>query len=129
MREENGMNPEKALDAMLEDETAVNEDTVFPLTVARYAYLEKIDSPLLTGKPDVDATMATAFVMTCPRQALKRLHTREEIFEAAVDWADERPLSALADIVAAVVQSLQTINYIAPEVDDSKAKKKLQTDS
>lgn len=96
-------NPQRALDVILEDETAVNEDTVFPLTVARYAYLEKIDSPLLTGKPDVDATMATAFVMTCPRQALKRLHTREEIFEAAVDWADEKPLSALADIVGVVV--------------------------
>lgn len=118
------MNPEKAVDAILEGEVQTETDVVFPLTIARYAYLEKIGSPLLTGKPDIDGTLATAFVMTCPRDQLKKLRKKEDVLEAALEWADSRPFDQLAGIVDAVVEKLQTLGYVAPNAEDETGKKK-----
>lgn len=50
-------NPVKAIDAILDGEKRVCGHTVYPISVARYALLEKIDSPLLTGKENLQKTI------------------------------------------------------------------------
>lgn len=47
------MNPEKAVDAILDGERQISGCTVYPLSIARYALLEKTGSPLLTGEEDI----------------------------------------------------------------------------
>lgn len=41
-------NPKAAIDALLESTVEAGALTVYPLTVARYALLELIESPLVT---------------------------------------------------------------------------------
>lgn len=126
------MNPEKAVDAILEggEKRTTAGIVVRPLTLARYAYLEKVKSPLLTGEPDVDATLMTAYVMTCPTEKLKTMTTREEIWENAVEWADENELSVVPEIIDQLKRALSRTGAVSPaqgQADDGK-KKRLPTD-
>ena len=42
-------NPKRAIDVILMDDCPGDKTTVKPLTIARYALLERIESPILTG--------------------------------------------------------------------------------
>jgi hypothetical protein len=57
-------NPQRALDAILEDETTVDGYTIYPLTAARLALLERAHSPLITNKSDVDGMMMSFYILT-----------------------------------------------------------------
>lgn len=57
-------NPTKAIDAILSGPVKAGPYTVYPMTMARYALLEKTESPLLTGKDDTVKLIVSMFVMT-----------------------------------------------------------------
>lgn len=60
-------NPKAAIDALLESTVEAGALKVYPLTVARYALLELIDSPLVTlesGKLTVVDVLPSIYIMT-----------------------------------------------------------------
>jgi hypothetical protein len=90
-------NPRKAMAALLP--LAVKcpcGETVRPLTLGMYAALERIGSPLITGKPPKDALelIPSLYLLTHdPREVLA-----SGFFDAAVAWADSLPVTALGEI-------------------------------
>lgn len=116
------MNPEKAVDAILEGDRAAGLLTVRPLTIARYALLEKIKSPILTGEGDMLGVAESIYVMCAPVDRLAG-KSPETIKADALEWADELPLGALDQAVKAVQDSLSDMAYLAPDGKDDGKKK------
>lgn len=60
-------NPKAAIDALLESTVEAGKLKVYPLTVARYALLELVESPLVTlasGKLAVVDVIPSIYIMT-----------------------------------------------------------------
>lgn len=115
-------NPEKALDAILDGERKAGGLTVKPLTLARYALLEKIKSPILTGEGDMTGLIESIYVMSAPVEDLAGRDVGEIKRDACV-WADSLPLGALDQAVLAVQASLGDMAYLAPDGKDDCKKK------
>lgn len=123
-------NPKAAIDALLESAVQAGRLTVYPLTVARYALLELIDSPLVCvdkgSKLNVFDVIPTVFVMTQPAAQLSKYNsqTLDRLRADAFEWAeDELTASSVPMVVNMLAQKLLDLRRIAPEiVVDSKKK-------
>lgn len=119
-------NPQRALDAILAGPTDVSGYTIYPLTVARLACLEKIDSPLLTGKNDYAKTVASVWVMTRPAEQLaKHISNPDYMQEQAILWADSVPLDIFNDICKLVGEDLAKMAGLVGGKDEDGKKKAL----
>ena len=114
-------NPRKAMAAVLP--LPIGE--VKPMTLAMYAALERIKSPLITGEDAKDALelLPSLYLLT---------HGAQEIFKAnlldlALAWADSVPVDALNEIRAACEIQLQVISDVIPEQDPKKARTSADT--
>ena len=117
-------NPKKALAALLPLPISAGGFTVRPMTLAMWAALESIDSPLLAAPAD-DAQAALDLI---PSLYLLT-HGAEQIFrrdfsQAAFSWADSVPVSAILDIKRAAVAQLRVVSDVIPEADPEKPPKK-----
>jgi len=122
--------PDKAVDTILEAPFTLEGITFYPLTLARYANFEKIKSPFLFGGNDIEAVIATIFIMACPIEELKALRTADQIFQAAVEWADGLPPGKLETVIQMLTKQLMELSYVAPNsAEEESDKKKLPTDS
>lgn len=121
-------NPQRALDAILSGPAKAGPYTVYPMTMARYALLEKTDSPLLTGKDDTVKLLVSMFVMTQPVEKLMELGI-DRIETEGMKWADDISLgdSVIGQIASAVKQQLEDIVYMSPDGKED-VKKKAPTD-
>lgn len=82
-------NPERALNAILASQKEVCGHIVYPMTIARYACLDKIGSPLLTGTADPLKAISTLWVMTAPIEKLSLVAgDPAEVQRHALMWAD-----------------------------------------
>lgn len=123
-------NPKAAIDALLESAVQAGRLTVYPLTVARYALLELIDSPLICidkdKKLNVFDVIPTVFVMTQPAAQLSKYnsHTLDKLKADAFEWAeDELTATSVPMVINMLAQKLLDLRRIAPEVVvDSKKK-------
>ena len=108
-------NPRKAMAALLP--LAVKcpcGETVRPLTLGVWAALERIGSPLVTGKEPKDALelIPSLYLLTHdPREVLA-----SGFFEDAVAWADTLPVTALAEIRDACYRHMDATRDVLPEV-------------
>ena len=57
-------NPTRAINAILSAPTQVGEYTIYPLTIARMAILDRIGSPMVTGINDMVRAAMSLWVMT-----------------------------------------------------------------
>lgn len=119
----NDRNPKAAIDALLESAVQAGRLTVYPLTVARYALLELIDSPLVCvdkdSKLNVFDVVPTVFVMTQPAARLSKYssHTLDRLRADAFEWAeDELTAASVPMVVDMLAQKLLDLRRIAPEV-------------
>lgn len=121
-------NPERAVDAILTSESEVGGYTIYPLTVARLACLEKIDSPLLTGKEDYAKTIATVWIMTQKAEDLaKAIFDPEGLQQKAIVWADELSMSDFNDICKRVRDEMGKMAKMVGTDEENKGKKKAPT--
>lgn len=114
-------NPEKAMRALLPEPIATPSGvTVAPLTLGRYAILERLASPMLTGEPaDALALLPTLWALCGDPAAV--LAALADPMPAAVAWADTLPPDAIGDISrAAREQVARMLDVIGQE----SAKKK-----
>ena len=117
-------NPEKAIDAILDDEQNIGGIVVKPLTIARYALLERMNSPILTCKTDsVEDVMTTLYVMTADVKDLVG-KSNTELRNAAYVWADDVPPPYLGIISQQIIRQLSDVKYVAPDGKDDGTKKK-----
>jgi len=108
-------NPRKAVAAILP--LAVEcpcGATVRPMTLGMWAALERVGSPLVTGKEAKDTLelVPSLYLLTHdPREVL-----RGSFFDDAVAWADTLPVSALEEIRDACYRQMGAMFDVLPEV-------------
>ena len=116
-------NPKKAVAALMPgSETTPEGLVVRPMTLAMYAALERIESPLVTGREPKDAAelLPSLYLLT---------HGADQIFAGnltalAFAWADTVPLTALQHIREACARQMRTVKDVMPE-----AQKKTQMET
>ena len=113
-------NPRKAMAALLPLPIGCgNGVTVKPMTLGMWAALERVGSPLVTGKEAKDTLelVPSLYLLTHdPREVL-----RGSFFDDAVAWADTLPVSALEEIQRACSRQMGAMFDVMPEDDPKKA--------
>ena len=114
-------NPRKAMAALLPLPLKVSGGyTVRPMTLGMWAALERIESPLVTGREPKDALeiIPSLYLLTHdPREVF-----RGNIIDLAMQWADTVPPTALAEIQKACYRQMNAAFNVMPELDPKKAK-------
>ena len=116
-------NPKKAISALMPPAIDCGEGiSVAPMTLAMWAALERIESPLITGKPAKDTMdlLPSLYLLT---------HGAAEILSGnllakAYEWADTVSPLVMERIRRACAEQITVITDVIPE----GGKKKLQTD-
>lgn len=116
-------NPKKAVAAAMP--LPIGE--VRPMTLAMWAALEHIDSPLLkSSSPDGQAVLdllPSLYLLTHdPREVF-----RANLLDLAMAWADKLPVTAIADIRRAAEAQMRTVAAVIPEDDEEESHKKKVT--
>lgn len=116
-------NPKKAVAAAM----PLPIGDVRPMTLAMWAALEHIDSPLLkSATPDGQAVLdllPSLYLLTHdPREIF-----RANLLDLAMEWADKLPVTAIADIRRAAEAQIRTVAAVIPEDDEDAPRKKKVT--
>ena len=124
-------NPRKAVTAIMPLPLQVGTENgeplvVRPMTLAMYAALERIGSPLLTGQEPENALdwLPTLYLVT---------HDPSEIFsgnlsDKAFAWADAQPVSIVRRIRDAAMRQIDALVDVIPEADPDEKKKRRGSD-
>lgn len=118
-------NPKKAVAAAM----PLPIGDVRPMTLAMWAALEHIDSPLLKSAekdappPDTLSLLPSLYLLTHdPREIF-----RANLLDLAMQWADTLPVTAIADIRRAAEAQMRTVAAVIPEDDEDESRKKKVT--
>ena len=88
-------NPKTAVDAILDSENKIDGITIYPMTLARYALLELVESPFVT--PNVKFTISNLvpsfFICCSPIDQLKGINSKniDKLNDRALEWAETLP--------------------------------------
>lgn len=127
-------NPKLAIDALLETKSELDKIPIYPLTVARYALLELVDSPFL-GKSEFNYLniIPTWYVMTKSIDELKGYNSKniDDLKGKALEESERIKLSGLVEFTKIFAEKLMEVNKVAPEGqndgDTQQKGKKVQT--
>lgn len=120
-------NPRTAVDTILDSEKTINGTTVYPMTLARYALLELVESPFVT--PNVKFTISNLvpsfFICCAPIERLKGINSKniDKLNDRALEWAETLPQSAIDELIPAIMESLGLIKKLTPQNGEDKSKK------
>lgn len=122
-------NPEKALNAILDNESEIDGQVVYPITIARYALLELVESPFITadGKFDVMNIIPTVFIMCNGITTLSKYNSKnvDELKAKSLEWCEENKIQSLDKFITAIISRLKGTNDAAPTgTSDNDGKKK-----
>lgn len=124
-------NPKIVVDALIDsgDKESAGA-TVQQMTIRRYAWLEKLESPFLdsTKQFTVNSTVPSLYVMCLPKDELKALKSssKDKVIEDAFDWADDLDVDDVPELVKEVVAQLTAVNKAAPDSAEDTKKKQSQ---
>ena len=111
-------NPRKAMAALLPPGGAV----IRPMTLGVYAALERIGSPLVTGKEPKDTLelIPSLYLLTHdPREVF-----RGNVLDLAMQWADTQPVGVVERIREAAARQMAAFYDVVPQLGESEAVKK-----
>lgn len=118
-------NPQIVLDAATGRVTNSSQlpVTLNPLTISRYAWLEKLESPFLTKGTQfkVSTVVPTIWVLAASKEELKEASKKdvEEVKSASLEWADENlGVGELPAIIEAVSDMLLDVSKASPKNGD-----------
>ena len=126
-------NPKAVVDAIINEgkpSTISGGLQVHPVTIRRYAFLEKLNSPFLN--PDVKFTvnsiLPSLYVMTSENDVLKKYSTYNDsnmnkLIDDAYDWSDTADLSQIPMLIDRITSELLEMNKVSPTGDGSQSKK------
>ena len=122
--------PKAAINAILDDETTINHTTVYPITLARYALLELVDSPFIGSGKDMSISniLPSLYIMT-HKSELKGITSRniDSLYEKATEWADDMGIDEIPEIIKEVIEKVSELMTTAPTSgsdEDDPSKKK-----
>lgn len=122
-------NPKAAIDAILESKMQVGSIVVWPLTIARYALLDLLESPFVnrTKKFNVFDTVASVYVMALdPRELAKYSSSNlDQLKQDAFVWieSDQEKSGDVVKVLDLIAKKILDLSRLAPEVvEDSKKK-------
>lgn len=124
-------NPKIVVDALIDSGDKASTGTaVQQMTIRRYAWLEKLESPFLdpTKQFTVTSTVPSLYIMCLPKDELKLLKStsKDDVVEKALDWADDIDVGAIPELVKEVVAQLTAVNKAAPDSAEDTKKKQSQ---
>lgn len=123
--------PSIVVDAVLAEGGAGRNVKVYPVTIRRYALLEKLGSPFVDPEKEfgVDGIVPSVFVMTRTAEELKQYcnASREAIRDAAFAWSEDLPLDDVPKMVKAVTDQFLNLQKAAPETAPAQDIKKNPT--
>ena len=122
-------NPTTVVNSILDsDGTQVKHIKIYPMTIRRYAWFEKLNSPFINPevKFDVNGVIPSVYVMCKTKEELKKYNSTdtEKIISDAFDWAEELTLSDIPDMIAYVTKQMQELNKASPDSTEDNSKKK-----
>lgn len=97
---------------------------IYPLTIARYAFLELLNSPFINPerKFELNTVIPAAFVMSRSVRDLRKYNDKNlsALVADSLEWADaELKLEDVPELIKAIVSQLQALNKAAPSQDGS----------
>jgi len=107
-------NPKKAMAALIPPGGAV----IRPMTLGVWAALERIESPLVTGKEPKDTLelIPSLYLLTHdPREVF-----RGNIVDLAMQWADTQPVGVVSAIREAAERQMAAFFDVVPQDDEKK---------
>ena len=120
-------NPKIAVDAILDSENKIDGITIYPMTLARYALLELVESPFVTPnvKFSISNLVPSFFICCSPIDQLKGVNSKniDKLNDRALEWAETLPQTAIDKLIPAIMESLGLINKMAPQTGDDSTKK------
>lgn len=123
--------PKAAINSILDDETTINSTKVYPITLARYALLELVDSPFIGSGKDMSISniLPSLFIMTHDKSELKGITSRniDKLYDKATEWADNMGINEIPEIIKEVIDKVNDLMKVAPTSgsdDDNDPSKK-----
>ena len=122
-------NPQIVVNSILDsDGTEVKHIKIYPMTIRRYAWFEKLNSPFINPeiKFDVNGIIPSVYVMCKTKDELKKYNSTdvEKLISDAFDWAEELSLSDIPDMISYVTKQMQELNKASPDSTEDNGKKK-----
>ena len=122
-------NPQTAIDTILATEKTIEDVTIHPITLARYALLELVESPFVTPdtKFSISNLLPSFYIMCVPIEKLKGINSKnlDKLNEQALSWAETLPSKAIDKLIPAIMEELGLIKKVSPNTgDDEQGKEK-----
>lgn len=123
-------NPEAAIQAIFPEKIKVgNGVEVYPLTLAHYALLEKINSYLVNGDHDPDSVETIETFYICTHDAAETFADFSDLGAKAMEWGSTLAPYMAGLLGAAIKKQIDLMSAAIPNVDDGKKKAAGATDS
>ena len=120
-------NPRTAVDAILDSDKTINGVTIYPMTLARYALLELVESPFVTPniKFTINNLVPSFFICCSPIDQLKGINSKniDQLNDRALEWAETLPQTVIDKLIPAIMESLGLINKLTPQNGEDQSKK------
>lgn len=100
---------------------------VYPLTLAHYALLEKINSYLVNADHAPDSIEVIKTLYICTHSAVDVMAYFDELETLAFKWAEGLPPAANNSIASAVLKQIDAMSKVAPVIDGEDKKKLAET--
>ena len=122
-------NPETAINTILATEKTIEDVTIHPITLARYALLELIESPFVTpGKKFTINNLVPSFFICCAKSDdLKGINSKnlDVLNQRAMEWAETLPNTVIDKLIPEIMEALGIIKKVSPNTgDDEQGKEK-----
>ena len=122
-------NPETAINTILATEKTIDNVTIHPITLARYALLELIESPFVTpGKKFTINNLVPSFFICCAKsEDLKGVNSKnlDVLNQRAMEWAETLPNTVIDKLIPEIMEALGLIKKVSPNTgDDEQGKEK-----
>ena len=124
-------NPQIVIDSIIDQNgQELNTVKIYPVTIRRYAFLEKLNSPFIN--PEVQFTVNTiipsVYVMTRTKDELKKYASNDidKLISDSFDWSDSLSMDDVPSMIKAVTKQFTEINKASPdstETNDNSKKK------
>lgn len=122
--------PIKALDAALSPAKEVEDLTVYPITLARYALLELVKSPFVTASKDFTtiAMIPTIYICCADTAQLKKYNSSniDELNQDAIAFADNIDPKKLGSLIKELDARVRQLLDVAPQIPEDGSVKKTE---
>jgi hypothetical protein len=112
-------NPKAALDVLIAAGETVGKIHLSEITLAKAAILDRIKSPLVTGKKlkevGLDDVIPTLFILAMSAETSRKLLSESSFDAAVIRWSDSIPFADGIKMFEALKRIAGRLNGVAPE--------------